>query len=73
MLKETLISPVSGIVAKLYAKNDDLVSENELILQIEVMKLFYDVTAGISGKINLTVTEGQFVQESEELGTIIEE
>jgi len=72
MKRELLLSPISGIIAQIYAKSGDLVRENELILQIEVMKLFYDITAGISGKINLSVHEGNFVQESQELGTITE-
>jgi biotin carboxyl carrier protein len=71
MKQETLLSPISGIVAQIYAKNNDLVSENQLILQIEAMKLFYDVTCGINGRINLIIDEGAFIQEGQELATII--
>lgn len=72
MRKETLLSPLSGIIYQIYATSGSLVSENELILQIECMKLFYDVTAGLNGRLDLKVQSGEFVQEGQEIGTIIE-
>jgi len=71
MRKETLLASTSGIVAQVYAPTGALVKENELILQIECMKCYFDHVAGISGELLLTVNVGSFVQESEELGTII--
>lgn len=59
-------------MAQIYTKNGDLVRENQLILQLEVMKLFYDISAGIDGRINLLVSTGEFVAEGHELGTITE-
>lgn len=71
MKKETLISPVSGIVAQILAPSGSIVKENELILQIEVMKMYIDCTAGLNGKIELIINLGEFVTESSELGYII--
>lgn len=72
MRKEILQAPVSGIVNQLYAASGDLVELDSVILSLELMKLLYNVTAGISGKINLIVSEGEFVQEGQELGEILE-
>ena len=72
MRKEILQAPVAGIVNKLYVSSGSLVELDFLILDIEVMKLMYSVTSGISGKINLIVSQGEFVQEGQELGDITE-
>ncbi len=72
MRKETLLAPVSGIVAQIVASNGSLVKENELILQIEVCKMYIDCTAGLDGKLELIINLGEFVTESQELGTITE-
>jgi biotin carboxyl carrier protein len=73
MKRETLLSPLSGIINQIYAQTGSLVQAGEEILSIESMKLMYPVTSGIQGKINLTVSVGEFVQELQELGTIIGE
>lgn len=73
MLKETLISPYSGIVAQVFAHSDDKVTEGQEILSIEIMKLLYFITAGLTGKLIINVVVGEFVQEGQELGTILEE
>lgn len=73
MRKETLLAPMSGIIYKVYVPSGSNVNIDEKILDIECMKLFHGVTAGLDGKITLIVKDGEFVQESQELGTIIEE
>lgn len=72
MRKETLFSPVSGIVSQILMPSGSIVKVDELILNIEVMKLFYEVTNELNGKLELLVHEGEFVQEGQELGTVIE-
>jgi biotin carboxyl carrier protein len=72
MRKETLLAPVSGIVSQILTHSGSKVAEGQEILNLEVMKLFYSVSAGLSGKINLMVSEGEFIQEGQELGTILE-
>lgn len=72
MLKETLTANVSGIVAQVYAPTGTLVKENELILQIECMKCYFDIVAGINGKLELIIKPGEYVQELQELGYITE-
>ena len=73
MRKETLLSPISGLVAIIHCPTDTQVTANELILQIECMKMYFDITAGLDGKVNLMVKQGEFVQENQELGEIIED
>lgn len=73
MRKETLFAPMSGIIYKIYTPTGAHVNIDEKILDIECMKLFHGVTAGLNGKINLTVKDGEFVQEEQELGFILEE
>lgn len=70
---ETLQAPVSGIVSFIVKPSGSKVHIGELILNIEIMKLFYSVTAGLSGNLQLTIQEGEFVQESQGLGTITED
>lgn len=72
MRKEVLQAPVSGIISQINVPSNSFVNEDELILSLEVMKLFYNISAGISGTLNLTVHTGEFVQESQILGEIIE-
>ena len=72
MRKETLIAPVSGIVSQINVHSGSKVVEGQEILSLELMKLFYGVTAGLSGKLNLIVSEGEFVAEGQELGIIYE-
>jgi len=71
MQKETLLSPMSGLICNIKYPTGSLVCANELIFQIECMKLYYDITAGIDGKINLIVKDGEFVQEGQPLGEIL--
>lgn len=73
MLKESLFSPVSGIIAQIVRHSGDAVKLNDVICNVEVMKLFYNVTAGIDGMVHLVINEGQFVQEGQELGYILGE
>ena len=72
MLKETLFAPCSGIISQIYTPSGSLVKVGDEILSIEVMKLFMPVTASLGGKINLIIAQGEFVQENQELGEILE-
>lgn len=73
MRREVLESPLSGIISQIDKSSGSFVKVDELILSIECMKLLHPVTAGLSGKLNLSIQIGQFVQESEILGEIIED
>jgi biotin carboxyl carrier protein len=72
MLKETLYAPCSGLISQIYTPSGSLVNEGDEILSIEVMKLFMPVVSSLNGKIKLIVSEGEFVQENQELGEILE-
>lgn len=73
MRREILLSPISGVVSQILTHSGSKVSEGQEILSLEVMKLYYSVTSGLNGKINLIVTDGEFVQEGQEIGSIVEE
>lgn len=72
MRKETLLAPMSGIIYKVYVPSGSNVKVDEKILDIECMKLFHGVTAGLDGNLTLNVKDGEFVQEGEALGVILE-
>ena len=72
-MKETILAPISGIINQIVSPTGSKVYINELILRIEIMKLFYDVSSSLNGTINLFVSEGEFVQEGQSLGEIIGE
>ena len=63
---------MSGIVAQIYTPTGSIVQVNDELLSMECMKLFYPVSAGLSGQINLIINVGEFVEEGQELGTILE-
>ena len=73
MRKETLYSPVSGIISQILTHSGSKVYEGQEIINIEVMKLFYCVTSGLSGTLSLNISEGEFCQEGQELGYILED
>jgi biotin carboxyl carrier protein len=73
MRKEILLAPCSGIVSQILTHSGSKVAEGQELINLEVMKLFYSVTALLSGSLTLIITEGQFVAEGEELGFILED
>jgi biotin carboxyl carrier protein len=72
MRKETLLAPLSGIVHEIMKYPDNKINENDTVLTIECMKLIYPLEAGLSGKLSLNISIGEFVAEGQELGTIYE-
>jgi biotin carboxyl carrier protein len=73
MRKETLLAPLTGIVAQIYTPNGASVQVNDEILSIECMKLYYPVISSLVGRLNLIINIGEYVQEGQELGSILEE
>jgi biotin carboxyl carrier protein len=71
MRKETLLSPLTGIIAQVYTPTGTIVQVNDEILSVECMKLFYPVSASINGKLELKVNVGEYVEESQEIGFIL--
>jgi biotin carboxyl carrier protein len=72
MKRETLLSPLSGIINEIFIPTGSIVQVDQEILNIESMKLLYPVTSGLNGLLELIIAPGQFVQESQELGFITE-
>lgn len=63
-------SPCLGVASMRLAEEGAKVEKGAIIMQIEVMKFFYDVLAPASGRVAWRVKLGQLVEENQVIGYI---
>jgi acetyl-CoA carboxylase biotin carboxyl carrier protein len=66
-----VVSPMSGTVWKVQAKEGSRVENGDVLIILESMKMEIPITAETSGILkSMYVSEGDFVQENDVLGEI---
>jgi len=66
-----VLAPCLGVAAMRLAEEGAVVEKEAIIMQIEVMKFFYDVPAPATGKVQWLVKLGQLVEMNQVLAYIV--
>lgn len=69
-MKIPVTAPVLGVVTLIFAETGTQVSKDDVVMQIESMKYFFDVVVPEDGTFELATSLGQLVDENGIVGYI---